>query len=174
MPNVGGDELGERIAGWATEGVRTLVSKVRAAVGAHQDKINTALTEQEKTEAKSGSIKGESWGSLMDGLDQLRNVNAIETLVTPNASTANWMGGDVDGTLANNASFGQAVGERSLESTVGLQIAIGGDLLEKEYMFSINFEKAREFKIPMFLDIAQVSTSRLVAFHYADSKWKVV
>jgi hypothetical protein len=174
VPNVGGDELGERIAGWATEGVRTLVSKVRAAVGAHQDKINTALTEQEKTEAKSGSIKGESWGSLMDGLDQLRNVNAIETLVTPNASTANWMGGDVDGTLANNASFGQAVGERSLESTVGLQIAIGGDLLEKEYMFSINFEKAREFKIPMFLDIAQVSTSRLVAFHYADSKWKVV
>ena len=174
VPNVGGDELGERIAGWATEGVRTLVSKIRAAVGIHQDKINAALTEQEKKEAKAGSIKGESWGSLMDGLDQLRNVNAIETLGTPNASTANWMGGDVDSTLSNNASFGQAVGERSLESTVGLELALGGDLIGKEFMLSINFEKAREFKIPMFLDISQKSTSRLVAFHYADGKWKVV
>jgi hypothetical protein len=187
VANVGGDELGERIAGWATEGVRKHVSLLRGAMEAHKDRatadpapnrspedIKAERTPQQKKEASLSWIKGESWGTLMDSLDQLGNVDAIETLGTPNASTANWMGGDVDSTLANNASFGQALGERSLESTVGLQLVFGGDLLENEYMFSINVEKAREFKIPMFLDISQKSTSRLIAFRKVKGKWTVV
>jgi len=196
VPNVGGDELGERIAGWATEGVRTLVSKVRAVVEAKADKSDTrpALTqaqfdalpveeqqkhlemktEQEAREARNGSLKGEGFGTVMDGLDQLRNIKGIESLANPGASPTTWLGGGADSTLKNNASFVEAAGKRSLQSTVGLQIAIGGNLIEKKYMLSINFEKAREFKIPMFLDITQKATSRLVAFtnDTDDDKWR--
>ena len=131
-------------------------------------------TEQEAREARDGSLKGEGLGTVMDGLEQLRNIKGIESLANPGASPTTWLGGGADSTLNNNASFAEAAGERSLQSTVGLQIAIGGDLLGKKYMLSINFEKAREFKIPMFLDITQKATSRLVAFtnDTDDDKWR--
>ncbi len=173
VPNVGGDELGERIAGWATEGVKTLVSKIRAVDGIKKDKQNAALTKQERKEAKVGSIQGETWTSVFDGLDQLRNVNGIETLANPGASPTTWMGGSASSSLANNASFGEAWGERSLGSTIGMEIALGGDLKGGEFMLSFNCEKAREFKIPMFLDITLKGTSRLIAFRLANGKWTI-
>jgi hypothetical protein len=186
IPNVGGEDFGTRVAGWVTEGVKTLVSKIRAVVGARADKDKVAqgeITKKEQKDARAGSGLGETWGTVLDGLDQLRNNDGIESALTPNPATATtWLGGAAesgpstfhDAATSNSSRFTESLGNRSMESTIGLMFAIGGDIIGKSMQISINFEKARSFAIPMFLEVSQKSTSRLIAFRLEGGKWSVL
>lgn len=185
IPNVGGEDFGTRVAGWVTEGVKTLVSKIRAVVGAHADKDKVAkgeLTKKEQGEARKGSGLGETWGTVLDGLDQLKNIKGVASELTPNPATnPTWLGGAAenapssfhDATTSNSSRLTESIGNRSMESTIGLMLAIGGDIIGKTMQIAINFEKTRTFSIPMFLEVSQKSTSRLIAFNLEGGKWSV-
>ena len=186
VPNVGGEDFGTRVAGWVTEGVKTLVSKVRAVVGSFADKEKVAkgeITQKERNDARVGSGTGETWTTVLDGLDQLRNMSGIESTLTPNpAVDPTWLGGAAptsassfhDVTTSNSQRLTESIGNRAMQSTIGLMLAIGGDIIGRSMQISINFEKARSFAIPMFLEVSQKSTSRLIAFRLENKTWSVL
>lgn len=194
VPSAGGDELGEKIAGWAMEGVKFIADKARAGVEARKDNMQQALTDKQAKQRKqrnSAKIRGEIWSSLFDGLDQLRNVDGIESAINPGASDSTWLAGRDNTGLGNiagqhrdamteqfgeggRASFGQAARSAESTSTIGLKISIGGDFVAKEFALSVSIDKDRELSIPLFLDISQSKSSRLFVLSKASGEnWEI-